>query len=153
MLDGLDLGSMQYVVELGPGTGCITNELYQALPESSQVLVIEINPEYYDALRTRFGNRFDIRKDSAHRIQELADELGWPRIDLIISSLPITLPDEVLDPLYDTLKTLTKEKTTYRFFTYVPPLMKRKYCGFSLKLEHRVLFNFPPMWIYSARSE
>ena len=150
MLEGLDLSKMKYVVELGPGTGCFTAQLMEKLPESSEVLVLEINPLYCQGLREKYGSRFHVRRSSAQLMDDMVDELGWPRVDLIISGLPFTLPDDVLDPLYQSIQRRTKTGTTYRFFTYIPPLMKRRNRQFKLTLEHTVLRNFPPMWIYSG---
>jgi phospholipid N-methyltransferase len=154
MFEGLDMASMQYVVELGPGTGCFTRELMAQLPSSARVLMLEINPTFCPRLEQEYGHRFHVRQESAHRMDELVAELGWPRIDLVVSGLPYTLPDVVIDPLFESLKRRTREGTTYRFFTYVPPLMKRKYepSGFDLTLEHVVVKNVPPMWIYSAKA-
>lgn len=154
MFEGLDMSAMQYVVELGPGTGCFTKELMAQLPASAEVLMLEINPTFCPQLQDEFGHRCHVRQVSAHRMDEVVKELGWPRIDLVVSGLPYTLPDAVIAPLFDSLKQRTKEGTTYRFFTYVPPLMKRKYeaSGFDLKLEHLVVKNVPPMWIYSAKA-
>lgn len=154
MFEGLDMSSMQYVVELGPGTGCFTKELMARLPATAEVLTLEINPTFCPKLEAEYGHRFHVRQVSAHLMDEVVKELGWPRIDLVVSGLPYTLPDAVIDPLFDSLKQRTKEGTTYRFFTYVPPLMKRKYepSGFELTLEHLVVKNVPPMWIYSAKA-
>ena len=44
MFEGIDLSQQAYVVELGPGTGCFTRELYANVPETCNVIVIELNP-------------------------------------------------------------------------------------------------------------
>ena len=154
MFEGLDMAAMQYVVELGPGTGCFSRELMDQLSLTAQVLMLEINPTFCPKLEQEYGHRFHVRQESAHRMDELVAELGWPRIDLVVSGLPYTLPDAIINPLFESLKRRTREGTTYRFFTYVPPLMKRKYepSGFDLTLEHVVVKNVPPMWIYSAKA-
>ena len=46
MFEGLDMSAMEYVVELGPGTGCFTKELMAQLPASAEVLMLEINPTF-----------------------------------------------------------------------------------------------------------
>ena len=150
MLDGLDLGKMQYVVELGPGTGCFTQELYDRLPEGCKVLVVELEKAYVKDLEARFGHRFEIVQASAHEIADLIAERAWPRVDLVLSGLPFVLPQEVKRELWLTLQQLTSKGTTYRFFTYVPPIMKRHYRDFDLRLVRGVAGNLPPMWIYSV---
>ena len=44
MFTGVDMSSLRYVVELGPGTGVFTQELYERLHPDAQVLVIELEP-------------------------------------------------------------------------------------------------------------
>ena len=124
MLEGLDVDQMEYVVELGPGTGCFTQELYDRLPAACQVLVIEL--------------------------EALIAERGWPRVDLVLSGLPFVLPKPVKESLWASLKRFTGEGTVYRFFTYMPPVMKRHYRDFDLRLVRGVAANLPPMWIYSV---
>ena len=150
MLDGLDLSRMKHVVELGPGTGCFTQELYDRLPPDCQVLVIELDDGYVADLKARFGHRFDIVQASAHELDALIKERGWPSVDLILSGLPFVLPDSIKKVLFAAILRRTGQGSVYRFFTYLPPLMKKHYVGFDLKLVRHVAANFPPMWIYSV---
>jgi len=150
MLDGLDLDTMKYVVELGPGTGCFTEELYNRLPAHCQVLVIELDGGYVETLKAKYGHRFDVVQASAHELDALVSSRSWPRVDLVLSGLPFVLPEPVKSSLWSTLQEKTAAGTTYRFFTYMPPIMKRHYREFDLHLIKRVAANFPPMWIYSV---
>lgn len=150
MLCGLDLESLDYVVELGPGTGSFTRELYDRLPRHCSVLVVELEPGYVERLRKRYGDRFEIVQASAGDLDALLEERGWPRVDLIISGLPFVLPEQVKTSLWAALKRHTDRGAVYRWFTYMPPLMKPHYRGFDLNLVRRVWANLPPMWIYSV---
>ena len=150
MLEGLDLSAMRYVVELGPGTGCFTQELLERLPAQCHVLVIELDEGYVADLNARFGDRFEVVQASAHKLDALVEERGWPRVDLILSGLPFVLPEPVKQRLFSSILRRTEKGTVYRFFTYMPPIMKKHYVGFSLRLVRYVPANFPPMWIYSV---
>lgn len=150
MLHGLDMGSMKYVVELGPGTGVFTDELYRRLPDDAQVLVIELDAGYVEELRRRFGDRFDIVQASASELEALIAERNWPKVDFVISGLPFVMPQAVKDTLFAALKERTDQGTVFRFFTYMPPLMKPHYRDFDLSMVRFVAANFPPMWIYSV---
>lgn len=150
MLTGLDLSSLEYVVELGPGTGCFTQELFDRLPSHCQVLVIELDEGYVANLKARFGDRFEVVQASAHELDALIEERGWPRVDLVLSGLPFVLPEAVKKVLFASLLNRTGSGTVYRFFTYMPPIMKKHYCDFNLRLVKGVAANFPPMWIYSV---
>ena len=150
MLCGLDLEHLEYVVELGPGTGSFTRELYHRLPAQCKVLIVELEAGYVGRLRDQYGDRFDIVQASAAELDALLVQRNWPRVDLIISGLPFVLPDPVKAPLWNTLKRHTERGTVYRWFTYMPPLMKQHYKGFEMNLVRRVWANLPPMWIYSV---
>ena len=150
MLHGLDIGNMKYVVELGPGTGVFTEELYRRLPDDAEVMVIELDAGYVKDLKRRFGDRFDIFQASASELENLVAERNWPRVDFVISGLPFVIPQSVKEVLFASLKARTDQGTVFRFFTYMPPLMKPHYRDFDLNLVRFVGANFPPMWIYSV---
>lgn len=150
MLHGLDIGNMKYVVELGPGTGVFTEELYRRLPDDAEVMVIELDAGYVKDLKRRFGDRFDIVQASASELENLVAERNWPRVDFVISGLPFVIPQSVKEVLFASLKARTEQGTVFRFFTYMPPLMKPHYRDFDLNLVRFVGANFPPMWIYSV---
>lgn len=150
MFTGLDMEPMRYVIELGPGTGVFTEELYARLHPEAEVLVLELDEGYVSSLKSRFGERFDILQASAQDLDSLIKEKNWPRVDLVVSGLPFVLPKEVKGPLMTALKGLTDSGTVFRFFTYMPPLMKPHYRMFQLRCVRFVGQNFPPMWIYSV---
>ncbi len=108
MLEGLDLNSGVRIVELGPGSGSFTNEIFHALPDDGQFLGIERERAFVEILRERF-TRGDFVLDSAARIREIADKRGLLPVDHIISGLPFaSLPPrltlEVLDGSGDGLR-------------------------------------------------
>ena len=55
MFEGIDLSQQAHVVELGPGTGCFTRELYANVPETCNVIVIELNPITFRTCVRRMG--------------------------------------------------------------------------------------------------
>ena len=149
MLHGLDLSQSDYVVELGPGTGVFTEALYRQLPENAKVMVVELESSYITSLKRRFGDRFEIVEASAASLDELVRERGWPRVDLIVSGLPFTMPKEVKRPLWASLEGLASVGTTIRWFTYFPWLMRWYYREFQVKKVRFVARNFPPLWVFT----
>ena len=150
MVSGLDLNSMKYVIELGPGTGVITDILAERLPPDCKVLLIELEEEFILPLEEKYDDRFEVINCSASCLEELLIERKIEDVDLVISGLPFTLPDEVKEPLYSTLMALTERGTCMRWFTYFPFLMKKHYKEFPYRKACFVGWNFPPMWIYSV---
>lgn len=150
MVSGLDLSKMEYVVELGPGTGVFTDVLSEQLPKDCKVLLIELEEEYIQQLKGRYDERFEVIRCSACNLSRLLEERGVSNVDLIISGLPYTLPDEVKVPLYNTLLELTENGSCMRWFTYFPFWMKKHYTKFPLRKADFIAWNLPPMWIYTV---
>ena len=150
MVRGLDLGKMKYVVELGPGTGVFTDILTDRLSQDCKVLLIELEESYIENLQTKYDNRFEVVQCSACELENLLKDRGIEHVDLIISGLPFNMPERVKIKLQKTLQSLTNKGTTMRWFTYFPWLMKKHYRQFNLRKACFVLWNFPPMWIYTV---
>ena len=113
-------------------------------------MVIELNPDYIPPLKEKYGHRFEIIQGSAADVDVLLEERGWSQVDLIVSGLPFTLPVEVMQPLMKTLQKWTGSGTVYRWFTYFPGIMERRYEHFPFRRLRTVFLNFPPMWIYTV---
>ncbi|MGH3713246.1 MAG: class I SAM-dependent methyltransferase [Micromonosporaceae bacterium] len=111
MLDSLDLASAQRVVELGAGTGAVTAQLKQRLAPGATLLAVELNPEFADTLRQRFGSpSVRVANRPASELPELVRSHQWDSVDAIASGLPWTLmsPEErsaALDAVVEVLAT------------------------------------------------
>ena len=150
MFQGIAIEKLSYIVELGPGTGCFTRELYANVSSDCKVIIIELNPAYIQHLRDHYGDRFEVIQGSAADLDALIEERNWPRVDLIVSGLPFTLPPEVMQAVMNALQRRTESGTVYRWFTYFPGMMKRYYRRFAFRRVQSVFLNFPPMWIYTV---
>ena len=150
MLAGIDFENVQYIVELGPGTGIFTHALCEAASDDAKMILVELEESYIPSLTTRFSTRAEVVHGSAHTIEDLVAERGWPRIDLIVSGLPFVLPQSVKSPLFDFLLRCTEGGTVFRWFTYMPVAMKPHYQAFAFEKKSFVFWNFPPMWIFGV---
>ncbi|MFI5839992.1 class I SAM-dependent methyltransferase [Catenuloplanes sp. NPDC051500] len=82
------------VVELGAGTGAVTEQIRQRLGGRGHHLAIEIDPVFAGLLRTRWPDLDVAEADAAHLPELLADR-GLGKADVIVSALPWTLfPDD-----------------------------------------------------------
>ena len=148
MFDGIEWNQLEYVIELGPGTGRFTEELHQNLPTHCKVLVLELNSTFIPKLQERYGKRFEIIEGSADEFESLVAERGWPRIDLIVSGLPFTLPEPVKTNLFEAILRQTKKNTRYRWFTYFPRMMEPHYRDFDFDKVRTIYWNIPPLHVY-----
>jgi len=150
MFEGVDWSALSHVVELGPGTGSFTRELHENVPPHCKVMLIELNADYIPFLKSKYGDRFEIVQGSAENFEELVKSSGWPKVDLIVSGLPFTLPQSVKKPLYNSLLAQSQQGTIFRWFTYFPWLMKPHFKAFPFRCVKGVWFNLPPLWVYSV---
>ncbi|MCU0561518.1 MAG: methyltransferase domain-containing protein [Desulfobacterales bacterium] len=89
----VDIGGIarrRMVVELGPGTGGTTLALLNALPRSSRLLAVEVNPEFFARLQTIADPRLEVHLGSAEHIGQALAQHGWQRPDAVVSGIPFS---------------------------------------------------------------
>jgi phosphatidylethanolamine/phosphatidyl-N-methylethanolamine N-methyltransferase len=152
MLNHVAIKDAKIVVELGPGTGVFTEKILDMLGPDTQLIVIELNDEFYQALKTKLKQpNLHLKHDSADQIGNYLNELGFEKADLIISSLPLAnFPPELRNKLLLTAKNSLSEKGKFVQFQYSLQSMKTlKRIFHSVKVDFTA-FNFPPAFIYTC---
>jgi phospholipid N-methyltransferase len=81
----IDFSRIRSLVELGPGTGVITQEILRSLQADARLIVFEINKDYCDELRSSPDSRLTIHNVSAFRIHTVLRE----KVDCVVSAIPI----------------------------------------------------------------
>lgn len=82
----------RFVVEYGAGDGAITQQILRAMPDDGELLALEINAEFSDALSAIDDARLSVkRQDVVHFLDNGAIEL--PRIDAVVSGIPLSFLD------------------------------------------------------------
>jgi phosphatidylethanolamine/phosphatidyl-N-methylethanolamine N-methyltransferase len=147
IISGIDWDKIETVVELGPGQGTFTRAILAACRPGTKIILIDLEESYVDLLRQQFGSRVTVVHASAHRLNEILEEMNLPKADLIISSLPF-LQKQIHLEIFNAILKQTEQGAIYRFFTYIPPVMKWHYRELPLHKVKFVLENIPPMWIY-----
>lgn len=147
MLKGIDFNQVSVVVELGPGNGVFTQEIIKNVPADTKIIVFEIEPTYVHLLQNKFGDRITLVNKGAHLLSETLEELGVDKVDVIISGLPF-LKGEIKQKTDEAIYQLTKQGAIYRFFTYMPGIMKNVYKGLPIEKKHFEFRNIPPLWVY-----
>ncbi|MCL2384636.1 MAG: ribose ABC transporter permease [Alphaproteobacteria bacterium] len=142
------------VVELGPGTGSITEALLERGIAPSRLYLVEFDPNFCKLLKRRFPGVHVIKGD-AYRLQEsLGKRLRRPPI-AIVSSLPLLLRPEIqrIALLADALHCMRPDGSFIQF-TYGPsspiPRDKALALSFHIQASPPVWLNLPParVWIY-----
>ncbi|HKG00869.1 MAG TPA: phospholipid methyltransferase [Xanthobacteraceae bacterium] len=139
------------VVELGPGTGPVTEALIAEGVAPERLVLVEFNPTFCQLLRARFPAATVIQGDAYGMRRLLAGLLQQPAA-AIVSGLPlVTKPVRMrLRLLRDALE-LLRPGAPFVQFTYavVPPIPNRL-AGVCAEASERIWKNMPParVWVY-----
>jgi phosphatidylethanolamine/phosphatidyl-N-methylethanolamine N-methyltransferase len=139
------------VVELGPGTGPVTDALVEAGVQPSRLVLVESNPTFCRILRTRYPEATLVQGD-AYSMRRLLEALLLQPAAAVVSGLPlITKPIKMRMRLIRDAFDLMVPGGPFVQFTYsvASPLPKRL-GGFSVEASERIWMNIPParVWIY-----
>ncbi len=141
------------VVEIGPGTGPVTEALIRRGVDEARLILIEFNPGFCELLRTRFpqatvvcGDAYDIRKTIGSILETPAAAT--------VSSLPLfTKPMEQRLDLLQAAHDMMHPNAPFIQFTYavVPPIPAKCVAGtYRASRSNKVWLNLPParVWVY-----
>jgi phosphatidylethanolamine/phosphatidyl-N-methylethanolamine N-methyltransferase len=140
------------VIELGPGTGPVTDALIRRGVAQDRLVLIEYNPEFCRLLKRRFPKATIIQGDAYDLKETLSGILAEPAA-ATVSSLPLfTKPmDQRLD-LLEIAQELMHPGAPFIQFTYavVPPIPARSQ-SYSARASNRIWRNLPParVWVYN----
>lgn len=139
------------VIELGPGTGPVTEALVRRGVAQERLVLIEYNPEFCALLKRRFPRAAIIRGD-AYDIRATLAGLLDERAAATVSSLPLlTKPMDQRLTLLDASHDLMHAGAPFIQFTYAvtPPIPVRSQ-SYTASGSNRVWLNLPParVWVY-----
>lgn len=131
------------VVELGAGTGIVTEALLQRGVSAERLRVIERSPSFVQCLRQRFS-KVAIVHGNATQLADLLPEDA--RVDAIVSSLPLrSLPAKDVIAIVDQWRSVLSPGGTIVQFTYglrgQPDGLSH---GFARRESRLVWANMPP---------
>ena len=139
----------QHIVELGGGTGAITEGLIERGVPKDKLIVIELGGDLFDYLRGRFPDSTVIQGD-ATRLDEILTRIGVENIGTVVSGLPMVgMPFDFHKAITDQSFKALKGQGHMLQYSYSPlsPLPAKK-LGLEAKLAHFVLRNVPPAFVW-----
>jgi len=139
------------VIELGPGTGPVTEALVEQGVDPSRLVLVEFNPDFCRLLRTRYPDATVIRGDAYSLRRMLGSMLEQPAA-AIVSGLPlVTKPLKTRVRLIREAFRLMQPNAPFVQFTYaVMPPIPKALGGVSTEASERIWMNVPParVWVY-----
>jgi phosphatidylethanolamine/phosphatidyl-N-methylethanolamine N-methyltransferase len=139
------------VIELGPGTGPITEALVQHGVLPSRLVLVEYTPNFCHLLKKRYPGATVIQGD-AYSLKRLLGQVLTEPATAVVSGLPLfTKPLKMRLRMIREAFTLMAPGAPFVQFTYatVPPIPKG-FDGMSAEPSERIWKNFPParVWVY-----
>jgi phosphatidylethanolamine/phosphatidyl-N-methylethanolamine N-methyltransferase len=136
-----------YVLELGPGTGVVTESLLARGLRQERLVAIEQNSKMAGMLREKFP-RAQIITGDAWKMDDLLRRRREPieKVGAVISSLPLlNFPREDAERLGDKIRAVLEPNGKWVQFTYrIHKRHPRGTTSFQLHSTRIVWFNLPP---------
>ena len=151
MAQYVDVESKGPVIELGPGTGAITNALIEHGVDQKRLVLVEYNPGFCALLRDRYPQATVVQGDAYALRDSLWNVLSAPA-SAVVSGLPL-----VTKPMLTRLKLIRDAfvamapGSPFVQFTYsVAPPIPKSLPGVSTEASERIWMNLPParVWVY-----
>ncbi|WP_027581358.1 rRNA adenine N-6-methyltransferase family protein [Bradyrhizobium sp. Ai1a-2] len=151
MAQYVDVRSEGPVVELGPGTGAITNALIEHGVDQKRLVLVEYNPGFCALLRERYPQAKVVQGDAYKLRDSLWDVLPTPAAAMV-SGLPLVTKPMItrLRLIRDAFAALAPGAPFVQFtYSVVPPIPK-SLPGVSTEASERIWMNLPParVWVY-----
>ena len=151
MAQYVDVNGEGPVVELGPGTGAITNALIEHGVDQKRLVLVEYNPGFCALLRDRYPHAKVVQGDA----YKLRDSL-WKVLDVpasaVVSGLPLVTKPMLtrLKLIRDAFVALAPGAPFVQFTYSVVPPIPISLPGVSTEASARIWMNLPParVWVY-----
>jgi phosphatidylethanolamine/phosphatidyl-N-methylethanolamine N-methyltransferase len=142
------------VIELGPGTGPVTDALVRRGLAQDRLVLVEYNPEFCKLLKRRFPRAVIVQGD-AYDIRESVGEAIDDPAAAVVSSLPLfNKPlDKRLELLNEAQELMTPGAPFIQFTYAVVPPIPTQSGEYTAHASNRVWLNLPParVWVYRKR--
>jgi phosphatidylethanolamine/phosphatidyl-N-methylethanolamine N-methyltransferase len=151
MAQYVDVDSKGPVIELGPGTGAITNALLEHGVDQKRLVLVEYNPGFCALLRDRYPQARVVQGDAYALRDSLGDLLDAPA-SAVVSGLPLVTKPMLtrLKLIRDAFLALAPGAPFVQFTYSVAPPIPKSLPGVSTEASERIWMNLPParVWVY-----
>jgi phosphatidylethanolamine/phosphatidyl-N-methylethanolamine N-methyltransferase len=151
MAQYVDVNSKGPVIELGPGTGAITNALIEHGVDQKRLVLVEYNPGFCALLRDRYPQARVVQGDAYALRDSLGDLLNAPA-SAVVSGLPLVTKPMLtrLKLIRDAFLALAPGAPFVQFTYSVAPPIPKSLPGVSTEASERIWMNLPParVWVY-----
>jgi phosphatidylethanolamine/phosphatidyl-N-methylethanolamine N-methyltransferase len=140
------------VIELGPGTGPVTEALVTQGVDPARLVLVEYNPMFCRLLRTRYPAATVVQGDAYGLKRALGKIISQRAAAAVVSGLPIVTKSvrTRLRLINEALGFLLPGAPFIQFTYAVVPPLPRAIAGVRAEASERIWLNLPParVWIY-----
>jgi len=152
MAGAVDLSVPGPIIELGPGTGVVTEALLARGIPPERLTMIEFSPQFVKLLSQRYPNVRLVHGD-AYALAEHVRKLGLPPPAAVVSSLPLLTqpPARRLELLRAALHIMNPEGVFVQFTYFRDSPIPVEGTGIDTTVSQRIWLNIWPALVYSYR--
>ncbi len=138
----------KYIIEYGAGSGVFTKEILNVLPHDGKIIAIEMNSNFLKELSKIKDGRLIVLSGDVTKISRDFSQLGLPRVDVIVSGIPISFlkpleRKELVKNTHDILEGGGRF-IVYQYSLKILPILKDIFREVSYSFEPR---NLPPCFV------
>jgi phospholipid N-methyltransferase len=151
ILRDIDFSRPSTIVELGAGTGPVTEQIMEQLRPHHRFVAVENDRDFCEVLRRRFPETTLLQTD-ASRVAEPLAALGIHKVDYVISGLPTpNLPPRAQVRLWNWLRRSLTPGGLFIQITVAPLIYRGFYTRMFDTVSYRMVWlNVPPGGVYSC---
>lgn len=153
LLRDIDWSQVRCVVEYGPGVGTITSALLRRMHPDARLLVIEMNREFCEFMRTHIEDpRLRVIHGSAEDVLKALAEAGLDAADLIVSGIPFsTMPKAVRGRVLDATATALAAEGQFLVYQYTRSVLQHLVGRFRIVWQDTEWRNAWPMRLFMCQ--
>lgn len=153
MIENIDFDKSINLVEIGAGTGAITNRILSRMRPDARLFCFEKSLNFFESLKDIKDDRLALINDRAENIKNHLNAYGLDSVDCVISTLPLaTLPDPVVDEVLVKIKEVLPAGGIYTQLQYSLFSLKKVKGHFSnVKISFTPL-NYYPSFVYTSKN-
>lgn len=149
---GIDWTTAKCVVELGAGTGPVTQVLVEQAGPNTRLVIVERDPDFCAVLRQKFPGH-DIVEGDACKLDEILAARGIANADHVISGLPLpSFPKELRDAVIAMSAKVLGPNGEFRQLTNMPYVYRGLYKKYFSDVAFTLVpWNMPPGGVYYCK--
>ncbi|MFO0972563.1 MAG: methyltransferase domain-containing protein [Phycisphaerae bacterium] len=152
LLELVDFERPGTIIELGAGTGPVTEQILARIRPHHRFVAVENDPDFVEILRRRFSEHLILQADATRLAEPLA-RMGVQRARYVISCLPTpALPRRGLVRMIRWLRRTLEPDGLFLQLTIVPLIYRRFYQRLFAQVGYNMVWrNMPPGGVYVCR--